>query len=302
MDLYLMSPPHPAWALRGRANPRSRRAGEVDATRARHEWLALAEGIEALGGVVAVLPPSADHTGLPFAAEAGQPLPPLAVGGRPRFLLPRMKVEHRRGERELWGPFVERLGFQTVELEAEGPCFWEGQGDVASFDGTTLLFWGGRTDLMGAHAARRHMSGEILEIIVREPAFHGNMAVLPVEPAQTLLVCADVVEDDSLAVLEARFGRDRLHFVSDEEVQAYATNGLVVGDTVLAASILPQRVRRLLERDGMKVAELAMVELCEKAGGAARCLVCVATGLDPSFQVPEDARLSRWAEEIRRAG
>ncbi len=128
------------------------------------------------------------------------------------------------------------------------------------------------------------------------------MALLPLEPAQTLLVCADVVEDDSLAVLEARFGRDRLHFVTDEEVQAYATNGLVVGDTVLAASILPQRVRRLIEKDGLKVAELAMVELCEKAGGASRCLACVATGLEATLEIPEDARLARWAEEIRRGG
>jgi N-dimethylarginine dimethylaminohydrolase len=249
-----------------------------------------------------VLPPDAEHSGLPFAAEAGHPLPPLTPGDRPRFLLPRMKAEHRRGERDLWGPFVERLGFETVELEPEGPCFWEGQGDVASFDGATLLFWGGRTDLMGAHAARKHLRGEILEIIVAEPAFHGNMALLPLESAQALLVCADVVEDDSLAVLEARFGRDRLHFVSDEEIQAYATNGLVVGDTVLAPSILPQRVRRLIEKDGLKVAELAMVELCEKAGGASRCLVCVASSVDGSVELPDDARLPRWAEEIRRGG
>jgi N-dimethylarginine dimethylaminohydrolase len=303
MDLYLMSPPHPAWVLRGRANPRSKRAGDVDATRARHEWLALAEGIEALGGLVAVLGPDAGHTGLPFAAEAGLPLPPAAPGRRPRFLLPRMRVEHRRGERDLWRPFVERLGFETIELTddwAEGKYAWEGQGDVATFDGVTLLFWGGRTDLLGAHAARKHMSGEILELEVRAPAVHGNMAVLPCESAGCLMVSADVLEDDSIAVLEARFGRDRLHFVSAEEVHAYATNLLVVGDTALAPSILPQRVRRAMEREGMKVVELAMTELCEKGGGASRCLACVATGVDATIELPPDARLSHWAAEIRR--
>jgi N-dimethylarginine dimethylaminohydrolase len=297
MDLYLMSPPHPSWSLKGRANPRSRRAGTVDAVRARHEWLALAEGIEALGGTVAVLPPDAELTGLPYAAEAGHPLPPIEPGQKPRFILPRMKVEHRQRERERWAPFVERLGFTVVELE-DG--IWEGQGDVATADGATLLFYGGRTDLVGAHAARRHMSGEILELRVREPAFHGNMALLPLEHAGTLLVCADVVDDDSLALLEARFGRDRIHFVSEEEIQAYSTNGLPVGDTVLCPSILPARVRRIIERDGMKVAELEMAELCEKAGGASRCLVCVAKGVGDAITLPEDAKLPGWADELRR--
>src|SRR5688572_14972520 len=107
MDLYFMSPPHPAWSLRGRANFKSRAAAEVDPLRARREWLALAEGIEALGGTVVVLPTmDAELTGLPFAAEAGHPLAASSPGARPRFLLPRMKPEHRQRERELWGPFM----------------------------------------------------------------------------------------------------------------------------------------------------------------------------------------------------
>jgi len=297
MDLYLMSPPHLRWSLRGRANPRSKRADAVDPVRARHEWLALAEGIEALGGTVAVLPPDESLTGLPFAAEAGLPLPPLGPGQKPRFLLPRMHVEHRRAEREAWRPFVEQLGFSAIEID-EGT--WEGQGDVATCEGVTLLFWGGRTDLVGVRAAKRHLSGEILEIRVREPAFHGNMAALPLPISDSLIVCADVVDDDSVAVLEARFGRDRIHFVSEEEIQAYSTNGLPIGDTILCPSLLPDRVRRLIERQGMKVAELKMIELCEKAGGASRCLVCVAPGVGDAITIPDDARLSSWAEELRR--
>ena len=49
MDLFLMSPPGRAWALRGRTNFRSREAPQVDARQARIEWLALAREIEARG-------------------------------------------------------------------------------------------------------------------------------------------------------------------------------------------------------------------------------------------------------------
>jgi len=291
-----MSPPHPTWSLRGKANFRSRKAEAVDPLRARREWLTVAEGIEALGGVVAVLPPNAELSGLPYAAEAGQPLPPLAPGRRPRFLLSRMKPEHRRAEAAEWRPFFEQLGFEVIELESG---IWEGQGDVARFEGAHFLFWGGRTDLVGMHAAKRHFAGEVVELNIWEPAFHGNMAALPLGSA-AVLVCADVLNEDSLALLEARVGRDRMHFVSEEEICCYATNGLPVGDTVLAPSILPQRVRGIIEREGFKVAELALPELCEKAGGASRCLVCVSYDADPMLQIPAEYSLARFADEIRR--
>lgn len=287
-----MSPPHPEWSLRGRVNFRSRDAADVDPLRAGREWLALAEGIEALGGTVVVLPPSdVALSGLPFAAEAGHPLPPATEGGKPRFLLPSMKPEHRRPERAVWGPFMEKLGFEVIPID-EG--IWEGQGDVASFDGATLLFWGGRTDVRGMHTAKRHFSGEILEINIWEPAFHGNMAVLPLDRADSMLVCADVLHEDSLALLEARVGRDRMHFVTEEEMLCYSTNGLPVGDTVLAPSTLPPRVRGLLEREGYKVAELRMTELCEKAGGASRCLVCKLADAPSSIVVPAEHRLAAF--------
>jgi N-dimethylarginine dimethylaminohydrolase len=297
MDLYFMSPPHPGWSLRGRANFRSRAAAEVDATRARLEWLSLAEGIESLGGKVVVLEPaSPESTGLPYAAEAGHPLPALEAGGKPRFLLPRMKPEHRRGEKDLWRPLFEAIGFDTIEL---GVGIWEGQGDVATFDGTTLLFWGGRTDRVGAQAARAHFSGDVIEVEIREPAFHGNMALCALDHADTMLVCADVIEEDSVALLEARFGKDRIHLVSEDEIRLYATNGLPVGDTVLAPSILPERVRKVMERGGMKVAEIAMPELCEKAGGASRCLVCKFADAPAGLVIPDEMTLSTVAPRIR---
>lgn len=286
-----MSPPHPRWRLVGRANFRSESAPDVDAEKARSEWLELARHIERRGGVVAVLPPSEDLTGLPFAAEAGHPLPPRAPGGRPRFLLPRMKPVHRQRERDVWGPFVARLGFDTVDV---GAGIWEGQGDVATFDRFTLLFYGGRTDREGLDAARAHFDGDIIPVEIESPAFHGNMAVLPIPSVKKLIVCADVVLDDSLALLEARIGRDRMHFVSSEEMRCYSTNSIVLGNTLLAPSILPARVRQLFERDRVEIVTLPMEELCEKAGGASRCLVCRFPDAPDTITVPDEARIDAF--------
>ena len=290
--LYFMSPPGPSWGLRGRANFRSREAAPADAAGARREWLALARAIEARGGTVVALPsPDAALTGLPYAAECGHAL--ARQGRPPLFLLPRMKAAHRQAEREHWGPLAARMGFEVVD---PGAGIWEAQGDVAHFDGCTLLFWGGRTDREGHEAARRHFPGEVLEVRIREPAFHGNMALLPLPAVDRLLVCPAVLADGGLQALEARFGRERLLHVSEEEIRSYATNGLPLGRDWLAPSVVPERVRALVAGTGMRVVDLPMVNLCEKGGGASRCLVMVAR-VD-GVTVPPEHRLDAVAREL----
>ncbi len=288
MDLYLMSPPHPAWALRGRANFKSEAAAQVDAGAARAEWLALADAIESLGAKVAVLPPDPELTGLPYAAEAGHPLPPARAGDRPRFLLPRMRVEHRKRELEHWKPFVERLGFEAIDI---GAGTWEGQGDVATLGMHTFIFYGGRTDREGAEAAAAHFGEGVSLIALEPPAFHGNMAFLPIPHARVALVCADTVDHNSLALLEAKIGRDRLRFVTEEEMRAYATNALPIGKTLLAASSLPEQTRHVLEGLGLELRFLTMNELCDKAGGASRCLVCHVAHPPEGLVVPPELSL-----------
>ncbi|MBI3203209.1 MAG: amidinotransferase [Myxococcales bacterium] len=291
-----MSPPGTGWALRGRANFRSEQAADVSPLRARKEWLALAEAIEAAGATVVVLPPSDPAlTGMPYAAEAGHVLPARRSGDRPRFLLPRMAAPHRAREREHWGPLAQRLGFEVID---PGSGIWEGQGDVASFDGTTLLFFGGRTDREGLTAALSHFDGEALVLELRQPAFHGNMALLPLPHADKLLVCPDVLVGDGLDRLAARFGAWRLDPVSEGEIRSYATNGLPIGERWLAPSVVPKRVKDRVTALGMKVIELRMAELCEKAGGASRCLVCHAPGVGETLTIPDENRLAATRAQI----
>lgn len=268
IDLYLMSPPGPDWRLRGRANFRSEAAAAVDARAAIREWISLADAIEARSGrVICLVPePGTELTGLPYAAECGHV---VERAGELLFLLPTMFAPHRKGERALWRPAAEALGMKPVELEGT----WEAQGDVATFRGRTLLFFGGRTDAAGVASAARYFPDDAILLEVRQPAFHGNMAALPLEAAGKLLVCPDVLLGDGLAQLEQAFGAEAIVPVSVDEIRAYATNGLPIGDDVLAPHLVPARVTDLMKSWNLRVITLSMVELCEKAGGASRCLV-----------------------------
>jgi N-dimethylarginine dimethylaminohydrolase len=296
IDLYLMSPPGRGWALRGRANFRSREATPVDALQARREWLRLAEEIESRGGtVVALRSPSDELSGMPYAAECGHAFVPAR--GRPRFLLPRMAAAHRREERDHWAPLAATLGLEVID---PGEGTWEGQGDVAEFDGATLLFYGGRTDRAGMDAAASHLEGELLRLEIREPAFHGNMALLPLPEVGRMLVCPEVLVGDGMARLEQRFGKKSLVPVTEDEIRCYATNGLPIGVSLLAPSVMPTRVRTVCEELGMRVVLLGMGELCEKAGGASRCLVSHARVPDEvAANIPVECRLATVAAEIR---
>lgn len=268
IDLYLMSPPGPDWQLRGRANFRSAAAAPVDARAAIREWISLADAVEARGGrVICLVPePGTELTGLPYAAECGHV---IERAGELLFLLPTMLAPHRRGERALWRAAAEALGMTPVTIDGT----WEAQGDVASFHGRALLFFGGRTDAAGALGAARYFPEDTILLEVRQPAFHGNMAALPLDAAGKLLVCPEVLLGDGLAALTRAFGAEAIVPVSVDEIRAYATNGLPIGADVLAPHLVPERITDLLKSWGLRVITLPMIELCEKAGGASRCLV-----------------------------
>lgn len=298
INVFLMSPPGRGWTLRGRSNFRSKDAPPVDGLQARREWLVFARALESRGGVVVALPtPSEDLTGLPYAAEGGLML--ARPGAAPLFLTPRMISPHRRGEREHWAQLAKRMGLEVVD---PGAGIWEAQGDVATFDGVTLLFHGVRTNREGLEAAARYFPGEVMRLELLAPAFHGNMCLLPLPTVNRVLVCPEVIAPPSYALLEKRFGRERLVPVTKDEIRSYATNCLPLGNELLAPSVFPERVRTLVEGLGMKVTHFVLSELCEKGGGATRCLV--SHGLLPpgSFQVPEENRLAVVAARMEAEG
>lgn len=289
-----MSPPRRDWQLLGRANFRSQTRGAVDPRRAQGEWLTLARRIEQAGARVIALPSNdATLTGMPYAAESGHI---VERTNGPLWLMPRMWAAHRTGEAAHWATLAAAMGIPT-EAPAEG--LWEGQGDVAVFRDTTMLFFGGRTDLAGMRAVRKWFSGDVLELEIREPAFHGNMALLPLEACNAVLACRAVIEPNAWGKLVERFGKDCIHEVSEDEIRSYATNGLPIGKLLLAPHLLPARVQSLVEELGMTVECMDMSELCEKAGGASRCLVHVARLPEAiAMRAPQETTLAAIATSL----
>ncbi|MGB1699620.1 MAG: amidinotransferase, partial [Nannocystaceae bacterium] len=188
-EVFFMSPPRRDWHLRGRANFRSRDALAVDPALARRQWLHLAREIEQRGGTVVVAQaPTPELTGMPYAAECGH-----VVGGEDQgwsFVLPSMWAPHRRTERDVWLSLAREM---KLQIHSPAAGLWEAQGDVASFRGVTLLFYGGRTTREGLESVLEHFQGELMLIETREPAFHGNMAALPMDAVDTLVVCPEVL-------------------------------------------------------------------------------------------------------------
>src|SRR5688500_9496791 len=122
----LMSYPGPDWHIRGGENFRSRARSATSPRRAMQEWLGLCDRIVHAGGHILVMPPPSVQpplTGMVFTANAGQlfHLPDRWV-----YLVSRMAVEHRRGEREHVSAFLGDAGL-TV-MHARQP--WEGQADL----------------------------------------------------------------------------------------------------------------------------------------------------------------------------
>jgi N-dimethylarginine dimethylaminohydrolase len=87
------------------------------------------------------------------------------------------------------------------------------------------------------------------------------------------VVCKSVIAADDWQRLVDRFGVESMVEVSEVEICTYATNGLPIGRDLIVPHLTPTRVRSAVERLGMNIVELSMTELCEKAGGASRCLV-----------------------------
>lgn len=288
---YLMSPPREDWALRGRANFKSRAADSADATLARREWAGLADAIVEAGGDVVVLPAGdASLTGLIYTAEAGEFF--RDDRGEPSFLLPTMAVEHRRGEAEHIGDFItKRLGFGTVCVDAT----WEAQGDAIRLGADAIVHTYGvgpdrRTSRQAYDQVAPKLSSRHIQIgFVADPWFHGNTFLQFFHGADhtVMLVCPE-------ALLEGEYDR-LLSFVGDvdvveltrEQSRGYDTNALQVGDTVIAPATFSDTARSVCEQLGLDVVALNLDELFSKGGGAPVCLTNRLWGVR-SAELPQD--------------
>lgn len=294
--VYMMSPPRRDWRLRGRANFKSRAAGDVDPIQARREWTALADAIVDAGGEVVVLPPGdASLTGLIYTAEAGEFFRDAQRGRC--FLLPSMAVEHRRPEADHIAAFVEDALQMTPHRVG---VHWEAQGDaIRSAHGDAIVHtYGVGPDRRTAPEAYDEVAGLLspqhIQMAFRaDPWFHGNtfLQFFRRGTDHVMLVCPEALVDGEYERLLAFVGDIPVVELTPAESEGYDTNALQVGTTVLAPEGFSDTARSAVDKLGLTVQTLALGELFSKGGGAPVCLTNRMWGLDVA-EIPDQVRWS----------
>lgn len=282
VPLYLMSPPRRDWALRGRANFKSRHAAAVDASLAREEWSHLADQIVAAGGEVVVLPPGEKNlTGLLYTAEAGEYYRDSSSQGR--YLLPSMAAPHRQQEAEHIKSFVEeKLRLPTTRVQS----VWEAQGDAIRIDENRIIHtYGlgpeGRTTKEAYREVAKLLSEEHLHLQFKaKPWFHGNTFLQIFrglgsrKDKKVMLLCPDALGEGEYERLRDFIVPLQIEVVeiTVEESEGYDTNALQVNNSVLAPESFSENARRAAESLDLTVQTLPLGELFSKGGGAPVCL------------------------------
>ena len=292
---FLMSYPGPNWQIRGGENFRSKDKSPTNPKKAMQEWLQLCDAITACGGRILVMPPPAGSslTGMIYTANSGAL---FKRGDDWRFMLSKMSVAHREGERAVVKKFLDEAGVPSEEA----PHTWEGQADVATFGGSRyLLSWGVRSVKESLEDVRQRLPGgaRVLDVQLKQPFFHGDTcldALVNRGGDTVLLAHGGALVNRTLPELRSFLGSyAEVVAVDEDDALAYACNSLCVNGTVLMPAGVSTGLRGVLIHRGFAIETLELDELFGKGGGGPRCLVNQLSGFvltddAPSYGVQRD--------------
>jgi N-dimethylarginine dimethylaminohydrolase len=187
-----------------------------------------------------------------------------------------MSVGHRQVEREHVRAFMSEAGLPVAEAQHVG----EGQADVTTLKGNRfVLTWGVRSvrEALAEVRARLPMGARVLELQIKDPFFHGDTCLDPIDTRsgdEVLLAHAGALVSGGLPELRTFLGQyGEVLAVDEDDALRYACNSLCVNGTLLVPSGLSAGLRGTLVRRGIPVEELELPELFGKGGGGPRCLV-----------------------------
>ena len=197
-----------------------------------------------------------------------------------KAVLSRFLFRERQEERDQFGRWFKKAGFEIAELPGEIP--FEGEGD-ALLDPERGLLWAGygmRTDL-GVHPGL----AEALDLrvvslrLADERFYHLDTCLAPLSGGW-LLYYPRAFDADSILQIEQIVPAEKRIAISDTDAAAFACNVINVGRNVVmnhASAELKER----LDRAGFNVIETPLDEFM-KSGGAAKCLVLHLTNHAPA--------------------
>lgn len=317
------------FSVRGGANPHTRNAlgikKSVDAALARQQWHRMARVLIAHGCEVFVIPSDPLLPGLVYPANAGF-LYPLertsASAAAPRTFHLAHLLPTRAAEREVYRPFIRKMGFATREIMSrfEGEADFFPAGEYMIFTCGRLerqrfvpqlgfppwkRVYGFRSDPRAVEELRAVVgSREILSLeLINEAHYHGDTVLCSFGARRSrLLAYPGGLAPDSRRRLAAAFG-DHLIELSAGDAARYAANAFQVEHEGRLHLFLPEGVSGALLGQvrgcGVEPVTVNVSEFLAKGGGSIKCMIL---DLGPIDDLPPDdeARAFRDSRSYRR--
>lgn len=241
----------------------------VEPARARRQWDALRDVLEALGLDVEILPAEPGLPDLVFCANPALPLPPR--GGRPRAIRSHMAAPERRAEVELVGAALARLGYELEDLPA-GLAPFEGTGDGLWHPGRALL-WAGvgpRSSQAAWRAASERIDAPLVRLELVDPDFyHLDTALAPIDE-RTCLWFPGALSNVGRELVRALFA-DPIEADEREARRLFACNAWSPDGQHVLIQAGCERASSALRERGYTVIELETDEFL-KSGGSVFCM------------------------------
>jgi N-dimethylarginine dimethylaminohydrolase len=247
-------------------NPYMDLRDQPDPARARAQWLALREAIEAAGGSVEVLGQRPDAPDMVYAMNLGLAVQPAGAGQH--VVLSHMRYAERRMETETAAPWFEALGFTTSYVGRDGVGAHFEAGDHFAFGDALVAGYGPRTEELALKHLATTLDVRVRGLRITHPGmYHLDLAFCPLDEIRAMVCPAALDEASAAAALDLV---PEPLVLTEEEALTFCANSIVLGRTVLMPAC-PDRVRAQLEAWGF---EIVLVDVSEfhKGGGSVRCL------------------------------
>lgn len=297
---------HAYFSVIGGANPHTRNwlgmRKQVDPESARSQWHALARELIAHGCEVYVIAPHPRLSGLVYPANAGF-LYPLEFepgeqpsAGRPKIFYLSNLLPSRAAEREVYGPFLRALGYETREIAAR----FEGEADFFPAAGRMIFTYGSVERqrfvprfglppwrrIYGFRSQYRALEElrpiaapkEVLPLeLVLEAHYHGDTVICSFGPAREfLLAYLEGLSAAARSLLRETFGRQIIP-LSAPDAEVYAANSFQVEHRGRLYLFMPEGVTdELLSKVRERSVEPVLINVSEflrKGGGSIKCMI-----------------------------